>query len=293
MNKNKIYPRWFVILPLIIYVVFFLFPSILGVFYSFTDWGRMTPKNGLHFVGLQNYIDLFTSNKNYMAGFWNTVRFTLISNVVKIIPAFFLAILLNSRLKGKKFYRTVFYLPSILPFVIIGIIFSSIFSYNTGLLNSTFTTLGLDVLKQKWLSDPHMVWNSIFSVDAWRGIGYVMTIFLAGLNTIDDSLYEAAEIDGAGFWKKLSYVTLPMMKGPIMINLVFGITYGLKVFDIIYVLTNGGPGHKTEVMTTYVFQLYGSGQYGMSTAMNTILLAVTAVIGVIIVKVMSGKEAEA
>ena len=88
MNKNKIYPRWFVILPLIIYVVFFLFPSILGVFYSFTDWGRMTPKNGLHFVGLQNYIDLFTSNKNYMAGFWNTVRFTLISNVVTIIPAF-------------------------------------------------------------------------------------------------------------------------------------------------------------------------------------------------------------
>ena len=293
MNKNKIYPRWFVILPLIIYVVFFLFPSILGVFYSFTDWGRMTPKNGLHFIGLQNYIDLFTSNKNYMAGFWNTVRFTLISNVVKIIPAFFLAILLNSRLKGKKFYRTVFYLPSILPFVIIGIIFSSIFSYNTGLLNSTFAALGLDALKQKWLSDPHMVWNSIFSVDAWRGIGYVMTIFLAGLNTIDDSLYEAAEIDGAGFWKKLSYVTLPMMKGPIMINLVFGITYGLKVFDIIYVLTNGGPGHKTEVMTTYVFQLYGSGQYGMSTAMNTILLAVTAVIGVIIVKVMSGKEAEA
>ncbi|MGN0434374.1 MAG: carbohydrate ABC transporter permease [Bilifractor sp.] len=293
MNKNKIYPRWFVILPLIIYVVFFLFPSILGVFYSFTDWGRMTPKNGLHFIGLQNYIDLFTSNKNYMAGFWNTVRFTLISNVVKIIPAFFLAILLNSRLKGKKFYRTVFYLPSILPFVIIGIIFSSIFSYNTGLLNSTFTALGLGVLKQKWLSDPNMVWNSIFSVDAWRGIGYVMTIFLAGLNTIDDSLYEAAEIDGAGFWKKLSYVTLPMMRGPIMINLVFGITYGLKVFDIIYVLTNGGPGHKTEVMTTYVLQLYGSGQYGMSTAMNTILLAVTAVIGVIIVKVMSGKEAEA
>ena len=170
--------------------------------------------------------------------------------MVKIIPAFFLAILLNSRLKGKKFYRTVFYLPSILPFVIIGIIFSSIFSYNTGLLNSTFTALGLGVLKQKWLSDLAVVWNSIFAVDAWRGIGYVMTIFLAGLNSIDDSFYEAADIDGAGFWKKLSYVTLPMMRGPIMINLVFGITYGLKVFDIIYVLTNGGPGHKTEVMTT-------------------------------------------
>mgnify|MGYP000847911863 FL=1 len=293
MNKNRIYPKWFVLLPLLLYVVFFLFPSILGVFYSFTDWGRMTAKSGLHFVGLQNYIDLFQSNQNYMAGIGNTIRFTLVSNIVKMIPAFFLAILLHSGLKGKKFYRTVFYLPSIMPFVIIGIIFSSVLAYNNGLLNNALSALGLGFLKQKWLSDTSVVWKSIFSVDAWRGIGYIMTIFLAGLNTIDRSYYEAAEIDGAGFWYKVRYVTLPMMRGPIMINLVFGITYGLKVFDIIYVLTNGGPGHKTEVITTYIFQLYGSGQYGMSTAMNTVLLAVTAAVGVLIVQVMGRKNVNA
>ena len=293
MNKKKVYPWWFVAIPLILYILFFLLPSVLGVFYSFTDWSRMTPKNGLHFVGLKNYSEIFSGKSQYANGILNTLKFTIISNIVKIIPALFLAILLQESVRGKNFYRTVFYLPSILPFVVIGLIFTSVFNYSNGLLNNTLDFLHMGFAKQKWLSDLHVVWKSVYMVDAWRGIGYVMTIFLAGLNTIDDSLYEAAEIDGAGFWKKLSYVTLPMMRGPIMINLVFGITYGLKVFDIIYVLTNGGPGHKTEVMTTYVFQLYGSGQYGMSTAMNTILLAVTAVIGVIIVKVMSGKEAEA
>lgn len=292
MYKNKIYPKWFVVIPLILYVGFFLFPSLLGVFYSFTDWSRMTPKNGLHFVGLENYIELFTSNKNYTAGIWNTFRFTIVSNILKLVPAFFLAILLHTQLKGKKFYRTVFYLPSILPFVIIGIVFTSIFNYKNGLLNVVLQTIGLGFLKQKWLSDLAIVWKSILGVDAWRGIGYVMTIFLAGLNSIDDSYYEAAEIDGAGFWQKVRYVTLPMMRGAIMINLVFGITYGLKVFDIIYVLTNGGPGHATEVITTYTFQLYGTGKYGLSTALSTILLAITAIIGICIVKFMSRKETE-
>ncbi len=292
MYKRKIYPKWFVAIPLILYIVFFLFPSLLGVFYSFTDWSKVTSRNGLHFVGLANYIELFTSNRNYSAGIFNTIRFTIVSNILKLIPAFFLAMLLHTQLKGKKFYRTVFYLPSILPFVIIGIVFTSIFNYKNGLLNISLEAIGLGFLKQKWLSDLAVVWKSIFGVDAWRGIGYVMTIFLAGLNSIDDSFYEAADIDGAGFWQKVWYVTLPMMRGSIMINLVFGITYGLKVFDIIYVLTNGGPGHATEVITTYTFQLYGSGQYGLSTALSTILLIATAIIGIIIVRVMSRKEEE-
>jgi raffinose/stachyose/melibiose transport system permease protein len=119
-----------------------------------------------------------------------------------------------------------------------------------------------------------------------------MTIFLAGLNTIPKSYYEAAQIDGANFWQRLRSVTLPMLSGAIMINFVFGITYGLKVFDIIYVLTNGGPGHATEVITTYSYQLYASGEYGMSTALNTILLFITAIIGIFVVKVMSKKEVQ-
>ena len=292
MNKKKIYPQWFLIAPLLLYVVFFLLPSFMGVGYSFTDWNSRSVLNGTHFVGLQNYIEIFTSDRNYMDGIGHTLMFTVVSNIVKLIPALLIAIMLQEGLRGQGFYRTVMYLPSILPFVIIGLIFKSILNYNTGLLNAVFEVLHMDFLKQKWLSDLNVVWKSIVGVDAWRGIGYVMTIFLAGLNTIPRSYYEAAQIDGANFWQRLRYVTLPMLTGSIKINLVFGITYGLKVFDIVYVLTNGGPGHATEVMTTYAFQLYSKGQYGMSTALNSILLLITAVVGVLIVRTLGKQEVQ-
>ncbi len=279
-------------MPLVFYICFFLLPSLLGVGYSFTDWNSRSAVDGTHFVGLQNYIEIFKSDKDYAAGIAHTLMFTVVSNVIKLIPALLLAVMLQEGLRFKGIYRTILYLPSILPFVIIGIVFKSIFNFDHGLLNTVLEFLHLDFLQQKWLSDLQVVWKSIFGVDAWRGIGYCMTIFLAGLQTIPQSLYEAAKIDGANFWQRLRHITLPMLTGAVMINLVFGITYGLKVFDIVYVLTNGGPGHATEVMTTYSFQLYSTGNYGMSTALNTILLLITAVIGIIVVRVMSKKEVQ-
>ncbi|MEI3245980.1 MAG: sugar ABC transporter permease [Lachnospiraceae bacterium] len=291
MNKKKVYPYWFLIIPLILYGVFFLLPSILGIFYSFTDWNARS-MGEVSFVGLKNYIEIFTSDKNYLSGIGHTLMFTIVSNIVKLVPALFLAIMLQEGLKGKNFYRTILYLPSILPFVIIGITFKSVLNYDNGLLNGFLDMVHLGFLKQKWLSDLNVVWGSVIGVDAWRGIGYVMTIFVAGLGAIPKTYYEAAQIDGASFWQRLKSITLPMLTGSIMINLVFGITYGLKVFDIIYVLTNGGPGHATEVVTTYSYQLYADGAYGMSTAFNTVLLILTAIAGIFVVKMMSKKEVQ-
>lgn len=292
MKKNKIYPWWFLVIPLLFYICFFLSPSLLGVGYSFTDWSSRSAIDGTHFVGLKNYIEIFTSDTDYASGILHTLMFTVVSNIVKLIPALLHAVMLQEGLRGKGIYRTILYLPSILPFVIIGIVFKSIFNFDHGLLNTVLEALNLEFLQQKWLSDLDVVWKSIFGVDAWRGIGYCMTIFLAGLQTIPKSLYEAAKIDGANFWQRLRYITLPMLSGAVMINLVFGITYGLKVFDIVYVLTNGGPGHATEVLTTYSFQLYSTGNYGMSTALNAILLLITAVIGIVVVRTMSKREVQ-
>ena len=291
MNKKKVYPYWFLIIPLALYGVFFLLPSILGVFYSLTDWNARS-MGEVNFVGLKNYIEIFTSDKNYLSGIGHTLMFPIVSNIVKLVPALVLAIMLQEGLKGKNFYRTILYLPSILPFVIIGITFKSVLNYDNGLLNNFLDMVHLGFLKQKWLSDLNIVWGSVIGVDAWRGIGYVMTIFIAGLGAIPKTYYEAAQIDGANFWQRLKSITLPMLTGSIMINLVFGITYGLKVFDIIYVLTNGGPGHATEVVTTYSYQMYADGAYGMSTAFNTILLILTAIAGIFVVKNMSKKEVQ-
>ena len=171
MNKKKIYPQWFLILPLALYIIFFLLPSIMGVAYSFTDWNSRSVLNGIHFVGLDNFKEIFTSNKDYLSGIGNTLKFTIISNIVKLIPALLIAIMLQEGLKGKGLYRTLLYLPSILPFVIIGLVFKSILNYNNGLLNAILDGLHLGILKQKWLSDLGVVWKSIYGVDAWRGIG--------------------------------------------------------------------------------------------------------------------------
>ncbi|MFI3214081.1 MAG: sugar ABC transporter permease [Eubacteriales bacterium] len=289
MNKKKIYPQWFLIIPLILYGCFFVLPSLLGIFYSFTDWNARS-MGQVSFVGLDNYIEIFTSDENYTLGIINTLKFTGISNVLKLVSALFLAILLKDGMKAKGFYRTVMYLPAILPYLVVGLVFKSIFNYNDGLLNAGLEFLQLGFLKQKWLSDINVVWKSIYGVDAWKGIGYVMTIFLAGLSGIPESYYEAASIDGANFWAKLWHITLPNLTGAITINLVFGLAYGLKVFDIVYVLTNGGPGHVTEVVTTYAYQLYAYGQYGMSVALNTILFVFTAIVGISVVKYMGRKE---
>lgn len=291
MRTNKIYPFWFLLAPLALYIIFFLMPSVIGLVYSFTDW-NVRSINEAHFIGLENFKTIFSDTQGYVTGILNTLKFTLISNVIKLAGAFFLALLLHEKLKGKGFYRTVFYMPSILPFMIIGIIFTSIFDFRNGLLNVALSSLGLDFLKQKWLSDLNVVWKSIYLVDAWRGIGYVMTIFLAGLAAIPKTYYEAAQIDGIGFFGRLWYITLPMLSGSIMINLVFGITYGLKVFDIVYVLTNGGPGHATEVLTTYTYKAYATGYYGLSVAMNSILFLIALAIGLVVIQVMSRKEVQ-
>ena len=270
MNKKRIYPQWFLILPLALYIIFFLLPSVMGVGYSFTDWNSRSVLNGTHFVGLQNFAEIFTSDKSYLSGIGNTLKFTIISNIVKLIPALLIAIMLQEGLKGKGLYRTLLYLPSILPFVIIGLVFKSILNYNNGLLNTLLDAFHLGIFKQKWLSDLAIVWKSIYGVDAWRGIGYVMTIFLAGLNTIPKSYYEAAQIDGANRWQQTWHVTLPGMKMIIVLMMVLSLGNVLNAgFDQIFNMYSTSVYQTGDIIDTFVYRLgLLDAQYGPATAVG-------------------------
>lgn len=290
MNKSKIYPLKFTFVTLAFYLLFFLTPALLGIYYSLTDWNAYSKE--INFVGIKNYIDMFTSNRNYLHTISNTVMFTIVSNIVKLVPALALAIMLQDKLRGRNIYRTILFLPSVLPFLIIGLIFRSILHPSNGLLNHFLLNIGLDNLARSWLIDLKTVWPSIFGVDTWRGIGYCMTIFLAGLQAIPQSYYEASDIDGANYFQRLRYITIPMLMPSIMVNLVFGITYGLKAFDIVFVLTKGGPGRTTDLVTTAVFSTYSSGNYGLATALNTVLFMITMLVGVLIVWRMSKLEVQ-
>ena len=199
MKKTKIYSKYFVLPGLVLYIVFFVVPSFIGIYFSFTDWNRYSSE--VKFVGLENYRAIFASGSNYLSYVRNTLNFTIISNIVKIIPALFLALLLSSNIRGQNVHRAILFFPALLPYLVIGLIFRSMLHPQTGFVNNMLRTLGLDFMANRWLIDPKWVWPSIYAVDAWRGIGYVMTIFIAGLSSIHRHYYEVADIDGANFFR--------------------------------------------------------------------------------------------
>ena len=277
---GKTIKKWwpiFVLPTLAAFIIGFLWPFIWGIYLSFC---KFTTVQDVTFVGFSNYQKILLDN-TFSHAFWLTVAFAFISSILINVLAFAIALALTKGFKGTNAFRTVFFMPNLIGGIVLGYIWQT-------LLNGLLSKWGQPLLA---LSAKNGFIGMLILL-CWQQIGYMMIIYIAGIQNIPGELIEAAQIDGANFWQRLRYVTLPMLSGAIMINLVFGVTYGLKVFDIVYVLTNGGPGHATEVLTTYAFQLYSRGQYGMSSALNTILLIITAIIGVGIVKKMSKQEVQ-
>jgi raffinose/stachyose/melibiose transport system permease protein len=154
------------------------------------------------------------------------------------------------------------------------------------LLNVTLRAVGLDFLALHWLTDPHLALFSVMVIDTWKGVGYIMVILLAGLQTIPREYYEAAEVDGAGPWLRFWFITLPMLMPAIMVVTVLNVLYGLRVFDIVYATTNGGPGYASEVVQTGIFKTFSQGQYGLGTALSSILFVILAVVGFGVIRLL-------
>jgi raffinose/stachyose/melibiose transport system permease protein len=163
------------------------------------------------------------------------------------------------------------FLPAVLPTLVVALIFRSILNPATGLLNTFLRGIGLDSAAKPWLVDPHIALYSVIGVDTWKGVGYIMVILLAGLQTIPREYYEAAQVDGANAWSRFRHITLPLLMPAIVVVTVLNVLYGLRVFDIVYALTNGGPGYATEVLSTEIFKAFSQGQYGLGTAVSSIL----------------------
>jgi raffinose/stachyose/melibiose transport system permease protein len=292
MNK-RIYPYYFVVGAVLLYLVFMVIPGVTGILFSFTDWSSYS--TSIHFTGLANFKQIFAANSggnSYLTSIVNTVIFTLVTTLAKTALGLAFAILLTSGIKLQNFHRAVIFLPAILSMLITGLVFKSIFDPASGVLNMLLKTVGLGFLQQQWLTNIKIAFGSIMVVDTWKGVGYIMTIILAGLQSIDRSYYEAAGIDGASFWAKLRFITIPLIMPSLMISTVLNLLYGLKVFDVVFVLTNGGPGYATEVLGTSVYDQFSQGNYAISTAMNSLLCVFMVVVGVFVIRVMSRQEVE-
>lgn len=289
MNRNKVYPRYFALGALIIYFVFFFLPGLIGVGYSFTDWSAYSDE--LHYMGFENFKTVFSSDENYLKIITNTLEFTLITTILKNVIGLVLALLLTKSIRFLNMHRGIVFMPSVLSTLIIGMIFKSILDPKSGLLNSFFRSIGLEMLAKKWLVSSELAFGSVMAVDIWRGVGYIMTILIAGILSISSDYYEAAAIDGAGGWKKFRYITFPLILPTLATTTVLNVIYGLKVFDMVYALTNGGPGKATtEVLYTAVFKKFGTGQYAVGTALSSVMFVIMIFVGIYMIRVMTKNE---
>ncbi len=288
MKKSKIYPWYFAFGALLIYSALYVLPGLVGIGYSFTDWSSYSTE--VHFVGLENFRQILGSSENYMKYIGNTLLFTVVTTVMKTGLALIFALALSKDIKLKNFHRGVMYMPSVLSILIIGLVFTSILNPKTGLLNEFLRTIGMEGMTQKWLTDPKIAFFSVMGVDVWRGTGYIMTILIVGILSISTTYYEAAGIDGAGGFKKFTKITLPLLRPTLAVTVVLNVLYGLKVFDMVYALTNGGPGHTTEVMYTAVFKQFSQGMYAVGTTISSIMFVFMVIIGFFMIRVLTGNE---
>ena len=286
MKKNKLYPWYFALGSVLIYTLLSVIPGLVGVGYSFTDWSAYSKE--LHFVGLENFKEVLTGN--YFGYITNTLLFTVVTTVLKTVLGLFFAVILTSGIKHQNLHRGILYMPSVLPILVIGLTFTSVLNPKYGFLNVSLRALGLDGLAKKWLTDPKLAFPTVMAVDIWRGVGYIMTMLIAGIMAIPKDYYEAAAIDGANAWNRFLHVTLPMLRQTLAVCVILNVIYGLKVFDMVYALTNGGPGHRTEVMYTAVFKLFSKGLYAEGTTVSSILFIFMVAVGYFMVKVLTRNE---
>lgn len=276
---------------LVIYSTFFIIPVLMTFYFSLTNWNAIKITNEVaHFVGFENYIRIF-SKPELTDVIPRTLWFAFVTTVFKNIIGFGLALAFNKGLKSKFALRGVFFLPAMLSPLIIGLIFGSLFM-TAGFVNQLLTSAGFINMIKPWLTTQETALGTTMFVEIWRQAGFNMVIYLAGLQLIDQNLYQAADIDGANNFQKLTHITLPLMIPSVIINLMLNLSQGLKAFDIIMVLTSGGPNGSTELINTMVYREYGKRLYGVSSAYGVIIFIITAVIGLLILKINKSLEKE-
>ena len=279
----------FILPALIIYLLFSIIPFLYTIYYSFTDYTDMNPIN-LHFVGLKNYIKVLQTPV-MLAAIKNSVIYAILLTGFQTLLGLPLAFVLNQKLKSRNLLRAVFFFPAVFSSLIIGYLWNFIMSSSDfGLINNILHQLGLETLN--FFTSKNALYSVILT-QIWQWTGWAMVIFLANLQSISPDLYEAAEIDGANGLKKFMYVTLPLMCPSVKIVIVTGLIGGMKVFDIIYSMTSGGPGDATQtVMTVMMKKGISEGFYSTGSAFGVCFFIIVLAISAIVTKLM-GKWSEA
>ena len=280
MKLKKELPYLCFILPaFLVYTVLMLYPMLQAVGLSFTDWKGVTFEN-LHFVGLKNYLDVF-SDKQIIISITNTVVYAIAVPIAVTILAIPLSVALNSKMKTSNIQRAAFFFPSVPSALVLGFLWSYIMSpLDYGLLNRMVTGLGFDPVL--WLADPKMAMVSVIVVTVWSQLGWHACIYLAQLQSVSEDLYEAARIDGANTLQLFFRITVPQLKPAMVTSVMLLMISSLKVFDLPFALTGGGPGYATTMISQVIIQRgFVDKMYGRSMAAAIVFFLFVAFITVI------------
>lgn len=275
---SELAPATLFLLPTIAVLgVFNFYPALYSLFLSLFKWNGLNPQR--EFVGLGNYQQLFQS-----AEFWNALRVTLLYatgvTLIALALGLLVAFLLNQSIRGQAFYRVLYFLPVITPTVASGVVWRYLFDPTQGVINRGLAEVGLQ--GPAWLNDPSWALFSVILVGVWKRVGFNMVVYLAALQGIPRTYYEAAEIDGAGVWQQFRFVTVPLLAPTTFFLVVTALIDAFQVFDLIYVMTSGGPLGSTDVVGYYLYR-YGFrySQLGFASAIAYVMFALIFMVTIV------------
>ncbi|MEU8238260.1 sugar ABC transporter permease [Actinoplanes missouriensis] len=266
-------PWWFTAPALLLFAFVVLVPSARGVYYAFTDWDGLDPD--LAFIGLDNFRAM-ADDPDALQAVWHTLLIAVAITVIQNGIGLLLALGVNTMIKSRNFLRALLFAPAVVTPIVTAYLWRNLLGPE-GAVNSLLTAVGLPA--RNWLGDPGLALWMIVLVVVWQFAGYSMVIFLAGLQSVPREIYEAAAIDGSGPFRRFWSIVRPLLAPAITINLMLSIIGGIKLFDQVYALTGGGPGHATDTISTLIYKdAFTLGEFGYSIALAVVLTAIVAVV---------------
>ncbi|WP_373418796.1 carbohydrate ABC transporter permease [Bacillus velezensis] len=290
VSRKRFIPYLF-LAPALIFLLFVYIPIIENVFFSLFEWSSFQPEKT--FIGLKNYIDLF-HDPVFFTALRNNVLYAVISLICQVGGGLILAAVLEDKLlrKWSPFFRTVFFLPVVISMTVIALLFDFIYNPEIGLLNQLLEAVGLDELTRAWLGDENTAMLSVIFVSQWQSVGYIAMLYIVSIQSIPAELYESAQLDGAGKIQKFFHITVPQTKEMSFVAVVMTLTGAFTVFNEPYILTGGGPGNASEVLSTFLYKsAFTKDMMGYASAIATVVLLLTLALSLIQMKFFkTGKE---
>lgn len=285
MKKKYIYSGWFMLPAILVFGVFFLLPMVMSLYFSLTVWDFASYR----YVGFENF-RMFFSDRTLSGSIVNTLVYAVSTSGLKVVLAFFIALFLNSKIKTKGFLRSVIFFPNLVSTVAVGITFRALMHPSKGIINAFLRLLGFGNVD--WLGNPDIALFSIIATDVWKGIGVATVIYIAGMQSIDPTYYEAASIDGASRWQQIRHITLPLVRPAMNSVIILSFVSGMRTFDVIWAMTSGVPTAATNVISSAIYNQYAAGFYGLATAGNVVMLVLISAIAFPLQRVLLSREVE-